>query len=209
MRNRKYEAFTLVEMLIVMGILIILMVIGIAAGRFALNRANDVAHQNAADQLYQGLQAFYTDNRRFPVDLDCNGDYGSTCTPAVMMADPDVLGQYMDLGAFNGGTTATFIYSTGGDNKDQAVLVCASMRGDKEDSDARTDASYYCNGNGFGVDNMTGFTGTITQKTLEIGDDQFGFVANGDYTGRRSEWDNLPAGGMGWTELGEEGGVGE
>ncbi|NLB12299.1 hypothetical protein GX830_02930, partial [Candidatus Dojkabacteria bacterium] len=61
MTRKSYKAFTFVEMLIVMGILIILMVIGIAAGRYAINRANRVAHQNAADQLYQTLQAYYTE----------------------------------------------------------------------------------------------------------------------------------------------------
>ena len=50
--SNKYKGFTLVEMLIVMGIIIILMVVGITAGRFAINRANDAAHRNAADQIY-------------------------------------------------------------------------------------------------------------------------------------------------------------
>ncbi|NLZ24414.1 prepilin-type N-terminal cleavage/methylation domain-containing protein, partial [Candidatus Dojkabacteria bacterium] len=37
--NRKYSGFTLIEMLIVMGIIIILMIVGITAARFAINRA--------------------------------------------------------------------------------------------------------------------------------------------------------------------------
>jgi type II secretory pathway pseudopilin PulG len=201
MRNRRYEAFTLVEMLIVMGILIILMVIGIAAGRFALNRANDVAHQNAADQLYQGLQAYYTDHRVFPTGDDCEGG----CTPANMMDDDDILGQYMDMGAFNGGTAATFIYFVGGDNQDQAVLVCVSMRGLKADNDDRTDGAYYCNGNGFGVDDppMTSGTGevSVTNKTIEKDTpDEWDQFKSGSFT-YSSEWDTLPEGGMGWKEL--------
>lgn len=199
MRNRKYEAFTLVEMLIVMGILIILMVIGIAAGRFALNRANDVAHQNAVDQLYQGLQAYYTDHRAFPTATVCGG---GTCTPAGMMDDEDILGQYMDMGAFNGGTAATFIYFIGGDNGDQAALVCASMRGLKDTSDARDDGAYYCNGNGFGVTDMSGGTSsiTITTKTIEKGEDSWTQFESGTFT-YASPWDTLTDGSMGWTEL--------
>jgi type II secretory pathway pseudopilin PulG len=202
MRNRKYEAFTLVEMLIVMGILIILMVIGIAAGRFALNRANDVAHQNAADQLYQGLQAYYTDHRAFPDSTVCPE---GGCTPAAMMDDNDILGQYMDMGSFNGGTAATFIYFVGGDNEDQAALVCVSMRGTKDINDERDDGAYYCSGNGFGLTGeevMTSGTDsiTVTTKTIEKGEDAWEQFETGDFT-YSSDWETLTDGSMGWTEL--------
>lgn len=203
MRKRMYEAFTLIEMLIVMAILIILMVIGIAAGRFALNRANDVAHQNAVDQLYQGLQAYYTDNRTFPTTTECGG----VCTPAAMMSNQEILGKYMDLGAFNGGTSATFIYFVGGDNNDQAVMVCASMRGLKAESDEKTDGAYYCNGNGFGVDNLTAgattFPQTFTDKSIEKkdGSNPVWVALSGSTFTTSSDWDNLAVGGMGWTEL--------
>jgi type II secretory pathway pseudopilin PulG len=197
-RKQTYSAFTLIEMLIVMAILIILMVIGIAAGRFALNRANDVAHQNAADQLYQGLQAYYTDNRKFPTSADCGE--GVDCTPQNMMEDPNILGKYMDFGAFNGGTTATFIYFVGGDNSDQAVLVCVSMRGEKSDNDARDDGAYYCNGNGFNVTNMNGGSGgdiEITNRTIENPSTDW-TTLSGNTFANSSDWDTLDEGGMGW-----------
>ena len=149
MGNRKYEAFTLIEMLVVMGILIILMVIGIAAGRFALFRAADVAHRNAADQLYEGLQAYYVDNRAFP-KIDSCGELGNeACTPALLMTEDDKLKEYMDIGAFNGGSGATFFYFAGGDNFDQAVLICVSMRGIKAANDTHQEGAYYCSGNAF------------------------------------------------------------
>ena len=66
MNKKSYDGFTLIEMLIVMGILIILMVVGVTGGRFAINRANDVAHQNAVKQINEALQAYYTDNRSYP-----------------------------------------------------------------------------------------------------------------------------------------------
>jgi type II secretory pathway pseudopilin PulG len=200
MRNRRYEAFTLVEMLIVMGILIILMVIGIAAGRFALNRANDVAHQNAADQLYQGLQAYYTDHRVFPTD-ECKNESGATvdCTPMNMMEDDEILGKYLDMGEFNGGTAATFIYFVGGDNSDQAVFICVSMRGIQEDSDARDDGAYYCTGNGFGAEGMSsgGIIIDIEKKTIEKGDDDWSQFFEKEF-GLASNWDSVE-GVMQWT----------
>ncbi len=152
MRRNFYEAFTLVEMLIVMGILIILMAIGITAGRFAINRANDVAHQNAVDQIYQGLQAYYTDERAFPAQQ----------TPSALIT---VLDEYMDEGVFKGGTESTFIYIVEPTHL-QSVLVCVSLRGQATDNNSRTDGGYYCNGNGFGDDEMPL---TITNKNFENG----------------------------------------
>lgn len=140
--DRKYSAFTLVEMLIVMGILIILMAVGITAGRFAINRANDVAHQNAADQLYTAMQAYYTDNREFPT---LTGGFG------VAMADAGELNEYMGDGEFTGGTDATFYYwrsdGTGDTAEGQAILVCVS-KGSQNDETGR---GYYCTGNAFGA----------------------------------------------------------
>lgn len=168
MRKRFYEAFTLVEMLIVMGILIILMVIGVTAGRFAINRANDVAHQNAVDQIYMGLQAYYTDERVFP--SDCGG---GTCTVDLLIGDVGddtaPLNQYLDSGAFNGGTEATYYYFVEGDTQ-QSVLVCVSLGG----ADDERERGVYCNGNGFGdADLDIGATATgsdITEKSVPFAD---------------------------------------
>jgi hypothetical protein len=53
---------------IVMGIIIILMAVGIASGRFAIRRANKIEHQNAAEQIYQAAQSYYSDNREYPIE---------------------------------------------------------------------------------------------------------------------------------------------
>lgn len=152
MNKRVYGAFTLIEMLVVMGILIILMVIGISAGRFALFRAGDVAHRNGADQLYEGLQAYFVDNRAYPQIDSCEG----VCNPAKLMLEEDKLSYYMDRGSFNGGSGATYLYFTGGDNNDQAALICVSMRGTKDVNDTHTEGAYYCSGNAFKVQLQTG-----------------------------------------------------
>ena len=116
--NRKYSGFTLVEMLIVMGIIIILAVVGITAGGFAINRANDVAHRNAVDQIYTSLQAYYTDEREYPKAEDCGG---SNCTVASLVGPQDEavnggdgwLVPYIDKDAFDGGSEASYWYGVG------------------------------------------------------------------------------------------------
>ncbi|KKP55467.1 MAG: hypothetical protein UR84_C0004G0029 [candidate division WS6 bacterium GW2011_GWD1_35_594] len=149
--NRKYSGFTLVEMLIVMGIIIILMAVGIAAGRFAINRANDVAHQNAADQLFVAAQSYLTDEREYPIvtNWSLNLTEGTGCTAPC-------LGGYLSLGEFRGGTDATYYYWT--DQK--SALVCVSLGG-VDDADNR---GYYCTGNGFGA---TGAPAGVTQKDVD------------------------------------------
>jgi len=160
-------------MLIVMGILIILMAVGITAGRFAINRANDVAHQNAVDQIYTGLQAYYTDNREFPIGTE---------TPATMIAAAGVLGKYLDNGAFNGGTAATYSYIVSTDQ--QVVLVCVAKGGEDDDKEL----GYYCNGNGFGSADVAG--GDITSKDIAFGvTDDYVFVDTAASGITRSLWD--------------------
>jgi hypothetical protein len=84
------------------------------------------------------------------------------------MEDPNMLGNYMDLGAFNGGSEATFMYFVGGPSEDQAVLVCVTMRGDWETNYEREDSAIYCAGNGFdaGVKDATGATTIILDAPL-------------------------------------------
>ena len=112
-RENKYLAFTLVEMLIVMGIVVILMAVGIASGRFAIQRANRIEHQNAADQIYQGLQSYYTDNRQFPDE--------PASVSALVTTD---LAEYID--EFDGGSEATYMYAV--DSTNQEMLVCVDRK---------------------------------------------------------------------------------
>jgi len=160
--NKKYSGFTLVEMLIVMGIIIILTVVGITAGRFAINRANDVAHRNAVDQLFTSLQAYYTDEREYP---SSDGDCGTStvCTPELLVGpvgeNDGYLVPYIDKDAFDGGSAATYWYFVGGDGGDQSVLVCVSLRGLAAENKDRDDGEIYCNGNGFGAEDIPPVTG--------------------------------------------------
>ena len=193
--NKKYSGFTLVEMLIVMGIIIILTVVGITAGRFAINRANDVAHRNAVDQVYTSLQAYYTDNRRYPAHNDadmCNSD---KCTVQILVGTPQgnagTLVPYIDKDSFDGGSTATYFYGVGGDSGDQAVLVCVTLRGDAAENTIHPDGAVYCAGNGIGVD--IAFDGATAGSVLVP-------VKEMTYSGNNTDpvWATFASGGSTW-----------
>lgn len=146
--KQKVQGFTLVELLIVMGILAVLMTIGIAVGRFAIQRANNIQHQSVIEQMSEGIIAYYNDNRKYP-DSD-----------EIFTADPvsGALADYLDE-SLDGGSPATYYYSTNGTN--QAYLVCVSLGG-VDDGDG---FGYVCEGNGYG-DVMT-----ITESEVPAGTD--------------------------------------
>jgi len=152
MKRTKYSAFTLVEMLVVMGILVILMAMGIAAGRFAIQRANKLQHQNAVDQLYQGLQSHYADLREYPDTLDFV-DWPTA------LGTGGVLEKYIDQKAFDGGSDSTYYYAV--DTTGQSVLVCTSFGGHNDENAL----GGYCNGNGFGSLPSTGTP--VSKKDLD------------------------------------------
>lgn len=166
MDRKSYKAFTLIEMLIVMGILIILMVVGVAAGRFAINRANDIAHQNGANQIYQALQAYYTDNGVFPE---------ADSTIREMVEGANVLGKYLDMGAFKGGSEASYFYFTNANR--QAALVCVTLGGETD----TTRKGVACVGNGFSDADMgPEAMANLTADKIEVNKD--GEVTNPDNT---------------------------
>jgi type II secretory pathway pseudopilin PulG len=120
--KKRYTAFTLVEMLIVMGIIIILMAVGIASGRFAIQRANKIEHQNAANQIYQALQSYYMEHREYPPLLR---EDGTPNHPSVLLQEDDLLGEFVD--DFNGGSEASYGYLV--DDTKQTALVCVTYGG--------------------------------------------------------------------------------
>ncbi len=136
---KKYAGFTLIEMLIVMGIIIILMSAGIAGGRFALRRANRIQKQSAVDNMEQALWGYYSDNRRFP---STTGEL----TPATLMGESNgYLHEYMDAGQFDGGADGSFWYFVSGDS--QEFVVCASFGGWEDEMGL----GIYCSGNGIDI----------------------------------------------------------
>ncbi|MCD4756250.1 type II secretion system GspH family protein [bacterium] len=139
--KKTFKAFTLVEMLIVMGIIIILMAVGIASGRAALRNANKIEHQNAAEQIYQAMQGYYADNREYPAED----------TPAALLAADGDLDEYVD--EFDGGSEATYAYLV--DAIQQEFLVCVTIGGAGDVAHL----GIYCTGNGLSSDVISGTPG--------------------------------------------------
>ncbi len=131
--SRRYLGFTLIEMLIVMGIMIILMAVGIAGGRFAIQRANRIQKQSATRNLYQAAMAFYTDNRQFP---DPEGD--PIPNPENLVTG--LFEEYIDGGAYDGGVLGTYWVWIDGNRQD--ILFCAQYTNDNQIGGT-------CEGNGF------------------------------------------------------------
>ncbi len=151
--QKTYKAFTLIEMLIVMGILIILMVVGVAAGRFAINRANEIANRNGATQLYQAMQAHYTDYGKYPEMGGASSNPTKFSEVINGTSGKNTIGQYLDMGSF-GGKEATYSYFPNTDY--QALLVCVTLGG-KDDEGSK---GVVCAGNGFGDDKIV-FAGEV------------------------------------------------
>jgi type II secretory pathway pseudopilin PulG len=145
--KKKYNSFTLVEVLVVMGILIILTSVGIAVGRFATQRSQDITHRDAAKMLYQALVEFKLENGYYPRMGSC-----STCFDREMFAtalgykgENPILKPYVDEEDFDGGADATFYY--GVDEYDsQLCVVCVSFGG----IDDEMERGFFCVGDGLG-----------------------------------------------------------
>lgn len=147
----KYKAFTLVEMLMVMGILIILMVIGVTVGRYAVQSAQDSQHKDAARTLYATLLKYKLENGKFPELGTC-----PNCIEREMFAyslgyngtpEDHILKPYMEEeGGFDGGAEATYYYVA--DEYDQQfVVLCVSLGG----IDDEQERGFFCTGNGIGA----------------------------------------------------------
>jgi type II secretory pathway pseudopilin PulG len=155
--KKRYTAFTLVEMLIVMGIIIILMAIGIASGRFAIQRANKIEHQNAAKQIYQGLQSYYTEHREFPPLYLPDGTPNH---PSILLESYDFLDEFID--DFQGGSEASYGYLV--DDTGQLALICVTYGG-MQDQNMQ---GLFCTGNAIGGEMKIGGASIDAPKQSEI-----------------------------------------
>ncbi|KUK75820.1 MAG: hypothetical protein XD93_1247 [candidate division WS6 bacterium 34_10] len=155
--KKRYTAFTLVEMLVVMGIIIILMAIGIASGRFAIQRANKIEHQNAARQIYQGLQSYYAENREFP---PLKRPDGTPNHPSILLQDHDLLDEFID--DFQGGSEASYGYLV--DDTGQLALICVTYGG-LQDQNMQ---GIFCTGNAIGGKLRIGAATIDAPKKSEI-----------------------------------------
>jgi prepilin-type N-terminal cleavage/methylation domain-containing protein len=152
---KKYSGFTLIEMLIVMGIIIILMAAGIAGGRFALQRANRIQKQSAVDNIEQALWGYYTDNRGFP-----RGE--GNLNPRDLLTGSGALSSYIDAGQFDGGTDGHFYYFV--DGQGQEFVVCATLGGNLDEMLQ----GIYCTGNGLTSGALSGDYGPFSAEVAPV-----------------------------------------
>lgn len=156
------KAFTLVEVLVVMGIIVILMAVGIASARYSIKKANRIIHENAAESLYEALQSYYTENNEFPPS-----SYDSQSYHFERMTSPNgVLTPYID-NQIDFGSEAMYYYVVSQDQ--QTVLVCVSLWG-LGDVNLPDDAQLYCTGNGIGSPDLST---NITSNYVEYGSDGY------------------------------------
>ena len=148
---KKYLAFTLVELLIVMGILIILLVIGVTVGRYSILKAQDATHKDATRNLYTILLEYKQDNGKYPELGTCSSCFEKELLAYTLgyngSAGDHILEPYIQgEGGFDGGSNATYYYAV--DEYDQQfVLVCVSLGG----IDDEMERGFYCSGSGIGM----------------------------------------------------------
>jgi prepilin-type N-terminal cleavage/methylation domain-containing protein len=165
----KYKGFTLIEVLIVMGILVILMAIGIVVGRYAIERANRIEHQDVAEKLFSSLVEYKMDNKQYPKLGTC-----SSCIDEQFFAEALgykgtnflLKGYYEEL--FEGGNDATYYYYVEPYNA-QFVIVCVSLGG----IDDEFNKGHFCTGDGIGI-----LPEGDTLDTKNIGSEASGDVYN-------------------------------
>ena len=142
-------------------------------------------HENAAEQIYQALQAYYTDNREYP----CKA---SACTVASLLEAGGDLDPYID--DFDGGSEASYTYRVNTTGAAQECVVCVTYGGDGDGNQL----GMYCTGNAIGMDS-TEFGVTVpSTKDMEycstdyqLGEDLF--IATWS-----SDWNPAATGGTKW-----------
>jgi len=159
---KKYTAFTLIEMLVVMGIIIILIGVSVGLARWAIQRAGRIEHQSAAENLYSAIVKYRNEEGYFPL-LGTGGTRIEEEFFAYALGyrgDNAVLTPYLKKEEFEGGSDATYYYDVD-DIDGQVAIVCVSLGG----WDDEGDKGFYCTGNGIGYLPTTGGT-RITQQDI-------------------------------------------
>ncbi len=118
LRKKDYKAFTLIEMLIVMGILIVLMGAGLAGGRYAIRQAQYTARRSSVKSLEVALISYYAQTRQYP-----RGDGSTSARTPRRLVSTD-LARYLD-GEFDGGGTDGIYYYIAQRNPNR-FLICAT-----------------------------------------------------------------------------------
>jgi prepilin-type N-terminal cleavage/methylation domain-containing protein len=138
MKKRNEKGFTLVELLVVMGIMAVLIGISVAGLGFAMRRSRNIARSAAMSNLDKALQAHYADDQTYPDDGNAIdeiiGETGNMTPPP--------LEEYLEGTWDAGAPGTTFCYRT--DNANVKYSICVSQeQGDGTDN-------FQCTGPGVG-----------------------------------------------------------
>ncbi len=134
---KKDRGFTLVELLVVMGIMAVLIAIAVAGLAFAMRRSRNIARSSALSNLDKALAAYYTENVDYPDEQVINELIGEG-------SGEGELENYLE-GSWDAGPGVTEYYYKY-DSGDLVYTVCVSQEtfgGDTE---------YICMGPGIGQD---------------------------------------------------------
>jgi len=144
---KKTKGFTLIEVLIVMGILIILIGLAISVGRWALRRSNRIQHMDAARALERTLLRYKNEEGYVPKCIsssNCQPEQEFFANTLGYTEEEPILKEYLETVPFDGGTDATYYYAT--DDLGQFFVICVSFGG----IDDENDFGGYCTGTGIG-----------------------------------------------------------
>ncbi len=124
--KKQYNAFTLIELLIVMAVIVILMGIGLLGGRFVIKRAHKTEHQSVLADVVKATEAYNLDNSAYPVIGSGAGEFA---TYDAMMQAYETAG-YLDHDfSTNHGQSAAFYYVDPA-HESNGYYVCANNTGD-------------------------------------------------------------------------------
>ncbi len=178
--TKKDKGFTLVELLVVMGIMAVLIAIAVAGLAFAMRRSRNTARQSSVDNLDKALSAYYTENEQYP-----------TASSMEQLIETE-LDEFLE-GSWDGGASnSIYCYKPGDDNL--LFVVCASQE------EFSGDDTYFCKGTGMGQDGFpSGSTDNATPPTEAVcnswdGDD-WGSADTGDPGGVGDDTKDDDAGG--------------
>ena len=123
--KKQYNAFTLIELLIVMAVIVILMGIGLLGGRFVIKRAHKTEHQAILADVVKATEAYNLDNGKYPEIGIGSGQFYTY---------DELMRSYLDAGYldhFSYGQPATFYYVDPANNSGGGgYYVCVSNTSD-------------------------------------------------------------------------------
>lgn len=167
--RKKYNAFTLTEILLAMGVIIILGSIAVGAVRYATQRSREAQYKSNVRFLSSILVQFKSDYGRYPLVTNepCMGCVSREVLASGLGYRGRLSGAFLQpyfTGGFDGGIEATYYYYVQ-ETDGQFAIVCVSLLGahDRNNPNNR----YYCDGDGLGI--------------LPIGDSQFDPLPKDNY----------------------------